>query len=77
MTNIDETGAGSMMLHMEPHILDFDPHSGDFGLGFFGCSISTASYYVNHADLGPVCYLCNLEGGGPDGSATVITPTDM
>ena len=46
MNNIDEHGAPSMMMHMEPHILDFDPHSGDFGLGFFGCSLSSASYFV-------------------------------
>jgi len=61
MNNIDERGAPSMMLHMEPHILDFDPHSGDFGLGFFGCSLSSASYLVQHPTLGLVCYLCNME----------------
>lgn len=27
MGSIDENGAPSMMLHMEPHILDYDPHS--------------------------------------------------
>ena len=32
MNNIDERGAPSMMMHMEPHILDFDPHSGALGL---------------------------------------------
>lgn len=44
MNNIDETGAGSMMMHMEPHILDFDPHSGDFGLGYFGTMVVVAPF---------------------------------
>lgn len=61
MNNIDEFGAPSMMMHMEPHILDFDPHSGDFGLGFFGCSVQSAAYYVEHPELGPSCYLCNMD----------------
>jgi len=74
MASIDENGAPSMMLHMEPHILDYDPHSGDYGLGYFGCSISTAAYYVRHPDLGPVCYLCNL---ATVGNAVVMTPTDL
>ena len=43
MNNINEEGAPSMMMHMEPHILEFDPHSGDFGLGFFWCSIQRSS----------------------------------
>ena len=37
IVNIDpDTGASSMGLHMLPHIMEYDPHSGDFGLGFFG-----------------------------------------
>eukprot|EP00965_Chrysotila_dentata_P046046 1530218-Pleurochrysis_carterae.AAC.1 len=37
MANVDAaTGAPSMMFHAVPHMLEFDPHSGDFGLGFFG-----------------------------------------
>ena len=62
---------------MEPHILDFDPRSGDYGLGFFGCSLQSGSYYVRHQALGgtAVCYLCNL-ATGPGGVAT-ITPTDL
>lgn len=48
MNNIDATGAPSMMMHMEPHIQDFDPHSGDYGLGFFGCSVESASYFVRN-----------------------------
>ena len=85
MNNIDERGAPSMMMHMEPHILDFDPHSGDFGLGFFGCSVQSAAYYVEHPDLGPSCYLCNLDHAdtGTQGlptsttAAVKIVPVDL
>ena len=75
MNNIDETGAPSMMMHMEPHILDFDPHSGDFGLGFFGCSLQSGAYYVHHPKIGPSCYLCNLATAAA--GAVTIKPTDL
>jgi len=77
MNNIDEHGAPSMMMHMEPHILDFDPHSGDFGLGFFGCSLSSASYFVVHPQLGPVCYLCNLLDQQVSLGMFVLEPADL
>ena len=75
MNNIDERGAPGMMMHMEPHILDFDPHSGDFGLGFFGCSVEAAAYYVEHPQHGALCYLCNLRAG-TDGEVA-IAPVDL
>lgn len=46
MTNIDETGAPSMMFHSSPFILEHDPNSGDFGLGFFGHSLETGAYII-------------------------------
>jgi len=52
MANIDETGAGSMMFHAVPHVMDFDPHSGDFGLGFFGDALESGAYLVQHPTLG-------------------------
>lgn len=33
---------------------------GDFGLGFFGHSLESGAYYVQHPDLGELCYLCDL-----------------
>lgn len=60
MANIDEKGAPSMMLHMLPHVLDFDPHSGDFGLGFFGHTLEAGAYLVQDQELGDLCFLCNL-----------------
>jgi hypothetical protein len=75
---------------MEPHVLDYDPHSGDYGLGFFGCSLQSGSYFVNHPNLGLLCYLCNMETtiasvsgrnitstGATTASAVTIKPVDL
>ena len=35
-----------------PHALEFDPHSGDYGLGFFGNALEGGAYYVKHESLG-------------------------
>ena len=63
MNNIDETGAPSMMMHMVAHALAYDPHSGDFGLGFFGNALESGAYYVEDPTLGPLCFLCEVGGG--------------
>jgi hypothetical protein len=73
LTNIDERGAPSMMLHMLPHVLDFDPRSGDFGLGFFGHTLEAGAYFVKHPTLGDLCFQCDL---GSDTGAVVIEPRD-
>lgn len=41
-------------------MLKHDPHSGDFGLGFFGHSLESAAYMVNDTELGLLCYLCDF-----------------
>jgi len=74
LTNVEEgSGAPSMMLHMEPHILEFDPHSGDFGLGFFGHTLEAGAYFVRHADLGDLCYQCDASANK---STVLLQPTD-
>ena len=75
MANIDADGATSMMFHVVPHVMDFDPPSGDFGLGFFGNALEGGAYFVRDAALGELCYLCELsaaDGGG----ARMIEPKD-
>ena len=62
-----------MMLHMEPHIMQFDPHSGDFGLGFFGNTLQSGAYYLQkHPVLGEVCFLCAPFCPHPRGIGTRI-----
>ena len=87
MTNIDKRGATSMFYHSYPWIMDFDPHSGDYGLGFFGNALEAGAYYVEHPRLGPLCFLCsatlkqasnnNSTGAVVTGkSSVVISPQD-
>jgi len=52
-------GSTSMMFHVMPHVMDFDPHSGDYGLGFFGNALESGAYYVRSATLGELCFLCD------------------
>ena len=35
-----------MMYHAAPHMLAHDPHSGDYGLGFFGNALEGGAYFV-------------------------------
>ena len=79
MVNIDADGATSMMWHAAPHVMDFDPHSGDYGLGFFGNALESGAYYVDSPTLGPLCYLCDLESAAADveaSGAVTISPKD-
>jgi hypothetical protein len=61
LSNIDASGAPSMYFHAMPHILEHDPYSGDFGLGFFGISLeASATLVVGDGSEPPRCYLCDL-----------------
>ena len=61
MANIDASGAPSMMFHALPHVMDWDPHSGDYGLGFFGNALEGGAYFVTTKERGNLCYLCDIE----------------
>ena len=74
-----------MALHVLPHIFEYDPHSGDFGLGFFGHSLESASYLVyddsSFEGTGQwMCYLCDFVKGRPPASiplsSMAIIPRD-
>ena len=45
-------------------LLAYDPHSGDFGLGFFGNALESGAHYVEDPTLGPSAFLCEMGGGG-------------
>lgn len=81
LMNVDGRGAPSMMLHMLPHVLDYDPRSGDFGLGFFGHSLEAAAYLVfDEANfLVPrwLCYLCDFLGTKPTAGAALTAPVSI
>ena len=75
VSTVDENGATSMFFHAYPWVMDFDPHSGDYGLGFFGNALESGAYYVKHARLGTLCYLCTATTNATTGIST-ITPED-
>ena len=62
-----------MFFHAYPWVMDFDPHSGDYGLGFFGNALETGAYYIEHPRLGPLCYLCT---SSQQNASTLINPED-
>jgi len=76
MANIDDDGATSMMWHASPHMMSFDPHSGDYGLGFFGNALESGAYLVQSPSLGWLCYLCDTSNVHQAAGALLLTPKD-
>ena len=75
MTNIDpQSGASSMMYHAAMHMLAHDPHTGDYGLGFFGNALESGAYYVVDDALGRLCYLCDLIDDSDPSAASTRPP---
>jgi hypothetical protein len=61
LSNIDQQGFGSAAFHSFPDKMAFDPLSGDYGSGFFGHAINTATYLTNDAELGWLAFGGNVE----------------
>ena len=77
LPNIDADGAPSMAFHLYPFMLEYDPYSGDHGLGFFGHAMNVGAYAVAHPRLGWLCFLCALAPAAPAASDVyTITPHD-
>lgn len=52
LSNIDQEGFASVAFHSFPSTLKWDPYTGDYGPNFFGHAFTTATYLINHRDLG-------------------------
>jgi hypothetical protein len=61
LSNIDQQGFGSAAFHSFPDKMAFDPLSGDYGSGFFGHAINTATYLTNDPELGWLAFGGNVE----------------
>jgi hypothetical protein len=61
LSNIDEEGFASAAFHSFPDKLAFDPYSGDYGSGFWGHAMNTATYLVNDPALGWIAFGGNVE----------------
>ncbi len=64
ITNIDRNGASSAAFHSWPDRMEWDPYSGDYGMGFFGHAYAAATYLVNDPALGWLSYGGNLSQKG-------------
>lgn len=74
LANIDSAGAPSMAFHLYPFMLQYDPYSGDHGLGFFGHAMNVGAYVAKSPSLGWLCYLCALAPPQPaDGAPYALT----
>jgi hypothetical protein len=56
LSNIDQNGFGSAAFHAFPDLLADDPYSGDYGTGFWGFAVNTATYIDHDAVLGWLCF---------------------
>ncbi|HET6219834.1 MAG TPA: DUF5695 domain-containing protein [Acidobacteriaceae bacterium] len=61
LSNIDEEGFASAAFHAFPDMLSFDPYSGDYGTGFWGFAVNTATYVTHDAALGWLSFGGNLQ----------------
>ena len=52
LANIDNEGFASGNFDADPAILDFDPFSSDYGIGFYGFSQNEGTYVVHHPNFG-------------------------
>ena len=73
LTNIDQEGFGSAAFHAGPDKLAFDGYSGDYGSGFWGHAVNTATYVVKDPELGWLGFGGNVE---VTGGTVTVSPLD-
>jgi hypothetical protein len=73
LSNIDQNGFASAAFHGFPDMLAGDPYSGDYGTGFWGFAVNTATYVVHDPVLGWLCFGGNLE---ENHGKVEVTPLD-
>ncbi len=56
LSNINADGFASASFHSWPQTLAWDPYSGDFGSGFLGLVLASATYVVQDAQVGITAY---------------------
>lgn len=61
ISNITKDGFGPAAFHSFPQTLEIDYLSGDYGSGFFGYAINSASYLTKTADFGWVSFGGNIK----------------
>ncbi|MGB6974247.1 MAG: DUF5695 domain-containing protein [Terracidiphilus sp.] len=64
LTDINQNGFATAAFHGFPDMLAPDPYSGDYGPGFWGFAMNTATYVVDDPTLGWLCFGGNLKKQG-------------
>lgn len=72
LSNITEDGFAPCAFHAFPSTLANDGYSGDYGSGFFGYAVNTATYITRHPIFGWLAFGGNLRQAG---SLLRVTPT--
>jgi hypothetical protein len=65
LSNIDQEGFPSAAFHSFPQNLRWDHYTGDYGPNYFGHSVNTGTYIVNHADYGWLAFGGNVVETAP------------
>jgi hypothetical protein len=73
LSNIDQDGFPSMAFHTFPDTLKWDSVTGDYGPNFFGHAYNSATYLINHPDLGWQAFGGNLSVSG---NTVSVVPLD-
>jgi hypothetical protein len=71
LSNVDQEGFPSAAFHSFPQNLRWDHYTGDYGPNYFGHSVNTGTYIVNHPDYGWLAFGGNVVETTP--SVTVRT----
>jgi alpha-L-arabinofuranosidase len=72
LSNITEDGFAPCAFHAFPSTLANDGYSGDYGSGFFGYAVNTATYITRHPVFGWLAFGGNLQ---TEGSLIRVEPT--
>ena len=64
ISNITQDGFGPAAFHSYPSTLKIDGISGDYGSGFYGYAVNSASFLTHDEDLGWLAFGGNLEEEG-------------
>ncbi|MBN1361949.1 MAG: hypothetical protein JW993_15240 [Sedimentisphaerales bacterium] len=64
LSNIDQEGFASVAFHSFPDTLRWDAYTGDYGPNFFGHTINTGTYIINHPEFGWQAFGGNVQTEG-------------
>jgi len=73
ISNITEDGFGSAAFHSYPETLRIDYLSGDYGSGFFGYAVNTATFITNEKEFGWLAFGGNVTEKGDEIEVEITT----